>query len=862
MNIGSSLRKPGWAKELRRNKKEEDIPDQITIIKKGTGGIPQPLSMKRPDMSGMDGGSRYTGDGEDNLMQPGKVAGDVHEGETVLSANTTQAFPPDVLKELIKQADEGTLDVNALRTALKMPEQGGYSSGSYGSPIWDENYPSSAPNARRDSSTGIGASGLTTGIGTTAIPGVQSQTRQITADQQPSVIQPLGIPKATGTVRQITAPPTTGTVRQVTPDQQPAVVQPIGVPKTLPTGGTTGTVKQVTVEPQKEQPPATITKIPVPPTTAVTPQTPVTPATTVNKYQQGFDQSLTRLQDVAGGNSDIDRNIANRNLRRFDTTAATDISVADQQAALQNNIPDSARAALGAEARSGVRSDRSELIGGLAESEQERALGANQAAAGLAMQGMAFEEDKNRYKDSADWKSYETAIAAGDFNTAAAAYKKITGSDISMDQMKLNQTYLNSKNAQDLTAGQISINNMKNAYGDAAWTSISSMINTGASLSAVNARLAEQGKPPISDADYRSMMDATPLGERTWERNMSYAKTLLEAGGAQNITAAAGIFNQSFPGTGIDFSKLITADNAATVNQGMSQLSDLIAAGMDYDAAIDVMKKNGTLTMLGMSEADVEKVYRGMKVNAIDEQWGAITESDWYKNQLNDDQRKDMSTFFTAVLSGQLDYKVQKEYTVTNKDGSTSTMYFNDAAAANSYGTSNGATMVATGKSKVTPITDVLEGSQGGSEKPVTPPTKRTEPLGTKFIEGGKIYQVIADGKTQEIVPDVNDPLSDNNIQIMSVGEANNPYYKALMDSAYQLVSGGHDIAGTFNSDTAATTAGMTRFRQQFEEYKDIPFEHPLIQRLKKDIETASTRSGTKVTIVKNGNSWDITVIK
>jgi hypothetical protein len=831
-----TLRKPGWAKELRRKKVDEDIPDQITIIKKGNGnGITQPLSM--------NGESRYTGTGPDRTLQPGKVAGDVHEGETVFSANATQAFPPDVLKALNDQAENGSLDIPALREALNLPEKPGYATGSWGKKVLDmatgiKNKTMSAiqPITTQNTTGQQVANKITTENPTTPTtteikPAIQPITTQNTTEQQ--VANKI-------TTENSTTPTTT----EIKP---PTTITPIVVPNTTePKVANKITTENPTIP--------TITEIKLPPTTTVTPKTETVTPTQPSAYQTAYDQSLSRIQDVAGGNSQIDRNIANRNLRLYDTGAATDIQVADQNAAMQNDIPDSARAALGAEARSSVRSGRSELIGELSQAEQERALSANESAANLAMQGMSFEEDKSRYKDTADWKEYETAIAAGDFDTAGAAYKRITGNDISMDQMKLNQTYLNKKQEQDITQGDLAITSLKTKIGDEKWNSIQSRIAGGASLSQVN---AEYPGLNLTQADYKNMYDATPLGERTWERNMSYAKTLLEAGGSANITAAAGIFNQAFPGTGIDFSKLITADNAATVNQGMAQMSDLIAAGMDYDAAIDVMKKNGTLTMLGMDDATVEKVYRGMKVNAIDEQWNAIADSDWYKTQLNDDQRKDMSTFFTAVLSGELDYSIQKEYTVTAKDGTKSTMYFNNEADANAYGSTNGATMVSTGKSKVTPRTSVLD--ESGTSTTTT--TKRTEPLGTVIVEDGKIKQVIADGATQEIVPDANDPFSDNNNLIIKAGEKDNPYYKTIFDQQYNLITGGHDIASTLNtSAVAGTNYNLDQFNKTFEEYKDLSFESPLIQKLKEDIESASNRSSTtKLTIVKDGNSWKIT---
>jgi D-ribose pyranose/furanose isomerase RbsD len=490
---------------------------------------------------------------------------------------------------------------------------------------------------------------------------------------------------------------------------------------------------------------------------------------------------------------------------------------------------------------------------GIAGMKSRQEIAGTLASQGL--QGQQFEEERNRYKDSADWKAYEAAIAAGDFDTAAKAYQKVTGNSISMDQMKTYQNYLNTRNQQELTQGQLAIDSLRNKIGDEKWNSIQSRISGGASLAQVNAEFPGLN---LTQEDFKNMYDATPLGERTWERNMSYAKTLLEAGGEANIKAAAGIFNNAFPGTGIDFSKVITADKAASFNAGMSQLGTYVAAGMDYETAITAMKKDGTFDMLGLSEADVEKLYRGVKTNAIDEQWKAISSSEWYQN-LDDEKKKDMSDFFTAVLTGELDYTIQKEYTVTNKDGSTSTMYFNTEADANAYGVQNGTTMVATGKSKVTPRTNVL--GDGDGDGAGTTPTKRTEPLGTIIIENGKIYQVIADGNTQEIIPDVDDPWSDNNSKILKAGEKDNQYYKTILDERYKDVTDDGKIFETRKFYALNDNENL----------KGLSYDDPIIQRLKKEIEENTKKNpelsnyrlketGERVPmylyIVKDGNTW------
>lgn len=457
----------------------------------------------------------------------------------------------------------------------------------------------------------------------------------------------------------------------------------------------------------------------------------------------------------------------------------------------------------------GVDPGRARLEGQMLRDKQESELNdlaskygiagmkARQDIAGtLASQGLAgqqFEEERTKYKDSADWKSYEAAIAAGDFNTAAAAYQRVTGNPIDMTQMKAYQTYLTTKRGQDVTmgeqaittgeqaitmgglqissaqvkleadkfglsvdrftafvkavnsgadlktanaqagtnidqptfetisrdykytgtmqgqavtTGEITIKSLRNTLSNEVADSIQSRINSGRSLEQINAEFPDA---KLTMEEFKSMYDATPLGQKTFERKLGFANTLLQAedGKGTNTAASVKILEELFPGTGIDFSGVVTTAKAATFNQGMSQLSDYVASGMDWEEAIAAIEKNGTLEMLGLDKAATEKLYRSLKVNAIDEQLAAIDES----TSLTPEEKADARIFATAVLTGKLDYKIQKEYTVTDKDGKITTMYMDSGVAAN-YATSNpGSSIVGTGKSKVMPITDILEGT-------------------------------------------------------------------------------------------------------------------------------------------------------
>src|SRR4030043_2276326 len=339
-------------------------------------------------------------------------------------------------------------------------------------------------------------------------------------------------------------------------------------------------------------------------------------------------------------------------------------SAYEQQLIQQGVDPAQARV-LSQQLRNKQESERNDLQAqyGIAGMQAREATAANLASTGLS--GQQFEEQKAQYGDTEGWRAYEAAIAAGDFETAAKSYKSVTGQDISMDQMKTYQTYLNTKRQQDIASGQLSIDaqgianeaaklgvdasrlqafvnavnsgsdlatanstsgltltdaqyagmrqnyayqqdtqsvtlsRLKNTLGDEQWTSVQTMIDQGASVDQVNDRLKKQGKAPLSAAEYMSMLDSTPLGERNWGRKMASANMLLTTPGADNKIRAASIYEDLFPGTGINFDEVIAAEDSEKFSDGLSLLASYVASGLSYQEAFGLMQAGGGAGKMG-----------------------------------------------------------------------------------------------------------------------------------------------------------------------------------------------------------------------------------------------------------------------
>lgn len=100
------------------------------------------------------------------------------------------------------------------------------------------------------------------------------------------------------------------------------------------------------------------------------------------------------------------------------------------------------------------------------------------------------------------WATYDKAVEAGDFATAAAAYKQATGKDLDTSQFKTVQDYRNVKMNQDVTTGDLTIQGMQDKLGSDKYNAIQNMVNTGATVDQIN---GQYGAGTLSADQYNSM---------------------------------------------------------------------------------------------------------------------------------------------------------------------------------------------------------------------------------------------------------------------------------------------------------------------------------------------------------------------
>lgn len=366
--------------------------------------------------------------------------------------------------------------------------------------------------------------------------------------------------------------------------------------------------------------PQTITETTTPTEDTTVQETVTTPTTSTagEAVKIGLQKILAEVEGV----TDVDRKIANFYLQNIDASNAANLRLLESQISADPEMSDQAKRAAIAGLQREAAATRSETVGELAVNAAERA---SAAARDLITYGQDIRQ-----------------------------YEEITKpmSDLEMQQLEAE-------------------------LGTANYDLINNLIDRGYSLEKVNTELANQGITPLTQAEYTSILSTGSTGQTNWDRKIALAETLLATPDASgnNIATAAAMFSDLYDGVDIDFSGLLTQQNAATFSQGLSQMATYADMNMDIDAALEAMKADGTLELLGGDEELATKLYAASKVNAIDQEWKEIESSEIYQAMLNstDTQEKqnaaDIKEFYTQSVMGLLDFDTLHEYKITSSAG-------------------------------------------------------------------------------------------------------------------------------------------------------------------------------------------------
>jgi hypothetical protein len=806
-----------WAQEYKR--KREEAPEQFTVVRR----YPPPQqqqqyypNQQQPSYSGV------IGNGVDGVLQPGKMAGQVHEGEGVLTANEMQGLTPEEFNALRGALGSGRLNKNMFLQSIGLSPVSGYQSGGIvdqrarGVPEPGAATPANTsfvPSVTRDvvSSPAISMSPIQDNTPYTET--VKGQTRDTSPVVDPirmRIDQPSTI---TETVKPIMSP--SSVLQSIQPVETSGIKQPEPVTTTIQPMMTPDIPK---VEPIKPGP-VTNTTPPNQPDIAVSPTITPPPETATGAVAtETVRQGLQNLKEQMNGMSETDKKIADFYLSNIDSTNAANLRVLEHQISSDPYMSPQAKNAAIAGLKRDVMAERAGTVGTMAVASAERAQQAALNAITLGQQVRGYEEVTKPAANVALQTAVENLRQSIDtYNNYTTENNRL---NLARSTEELNQlidkykNYIAPMNQLDLEAARVDIEAKKADLGTSIWNDVQSMVNQGADIKRVNKYLTERGKTALSDSEYSAIIQAGPLGERDWNRSLTSANMLLTTPGASNKEAAAAAYESLFPGVDFDFTELISKENSQRFSDGLSQMASYVSTNAKFEDVLTAMKKDGTLEMMGMTEDQAAQLYNSIRVNTIDAQKNVIEESGFYQSLVNSSDPKDRQAaadwmeFFRQDMLGMLDYDTLHEYNLYDQSGVLQkTIYAKDDSEAAKAAAKNGFRYEDTGKVEFrmasTIDTDAAINTTGITPTPSLEGQGSDKPVGTKYVEDGRVYEVGAGNEIKELKIDpATEQWTKTADDILALGENGNPYYKNIIDArAKSIIDGSHEIGNRIEDD-------------------------------------------------------------
>lgn len=403
----------------------------------------------------------------------------------------------------------------------------------------------------------------------------------------------------------------------------------------------------------------------------------------------------------------------------------------------------------------------------------------------------SFDTDQSRYQDNENWKAYTAALQAEDFDGAAAAYQKATGSVIDMANMKQDRAMM-------VEGNQIKLDSMKTSLGDQNFASVRTRVDAGLPYGdGSQFDFNGDGKPDVTEAEFNSVRDASPLGERDFRRRGDAAGVLLANPTPANISRAAELLGENYPGVSFNFSQKINDANAESIATVQSEMLKQMAmsTSMTWDKIPEAVRNNWIATS-GMNNDELKEWFGHLKTNEIDEMRGAVTGSDWYKGLEVKDQRM-VDFAFNAGMTGAATLDAVEKFNVLDGGGNVISSHATKAeadAAAVEYA------KYAPPGVKVEVDYDIMFKRPDGTAGSVDAGTAAIAGAGTKEGE----YYVTKDGSVAVVEEGAQRVITPQEIRKM---QAENPAHPELMAIA-ALGPGGEVVVKTPDGQTASLVAG------------------------------------------------------
>ena len=313
-----------------------------------------------------------------------------------------------------------------------------------------------------------------------------------------------------------------------------------------------------------------------------------------------------------------------------------------------------------------------------------------------------------------------------------------------------------------------------------------------------------QKYPNASEDDFRGMVRAGSLGRQNLNDALSIAEMMLSTGDPAMMQQAAGVISNTFAGVpgfeGIDFSKAIEDVGIEEFKNGMSNLVTYANTYGSFEEALPIMRRDGTLETLGMSEDEARKIFSASRTNALDEVWSTIESSKMFKD-LYGNQPEIADAIKNFIFEGETGlnaFAVVETYEITDDKGNVVRTVNGENAAEYAVAGRSGWGYRSTGETKIVPK-DVLTGVVAGlPEAPIEQVGARAQlNEGDFYVYGNKIYSKGAaddPGTDIEYVYNPENPWDKGSDFIIEQGKDFPQYDEVVKDRTQSIVNDTHKL--------------------------------------------------------------------
>jgi hypothetical protein len=416
-------------------------------------------------------------------------------------------------------------------------------------------------------------------------------------------------------------------------------------------------------------------------------------------------------------------NIAGRQATE-DLTArqAVERAVLGQESAM-GNLPEGTAAARLARLRA-------EQAGELSDIEAKYGIAKAQGMEAAIPELINAERTEKNDQEQKAWDDFLRSAEYGDDATVASAYEKYFGRPISDNAMVGNiRDYARRTREQAVEGGDLALQAQRLNLSTATFESANNLIGAGYDLPTINS--LDLNKDGVKDFNltpeqYDAIRAYTPAGMTDWDRQSKAFNMLIASQDPANITKAAEIFGDMFPGVSFDVGQLITDVGGERFADGMADMATLATKYKTWDEAKAAAEGIGALAKLGGDETAAKQMFESLKVNSIDDGWNAIEESSWYQDMVNStdptvqQKARDIADFYTAGFTGELLFDMTPEYTVQDASGKTIQSFTDASKAQDLIDKHSGYKMITTKKftmKSMTGATTVVNVGAGGNNQ-------------------------------------------------------------------------------------------------------------------------------------------------